>query len=517
MMKKRKHDGGEGCFKCDRCHAIFAFDNSRVKHMRRNKCTQQQAATTPPSPMLASGVSESYRKSTLAFAKRFGAIEIDADAFDDQLNLFIDGQLSKKVAKKSLANDLRMMLMVVKESAEHHTDTVAEMLSTVQSAATRETFDGLVLACLDPSAMVALRNGVMNVLHQKQYDVIDPFIAHVIQYGGTLEERVKFGLMFRCWLDLCMRFSNIPCRIQATKNLMLPSNNVQNPVAKLVKGTHGFSRVIAFDKVGSTHQPISLPLGSTLSAYLRFYIEYCREGDSDYVFVTKRGKYWNLASRDIKAYLEDIGFPVSKIDPTGRFVHASRNISIAAFAYQCGFDVVKTRGFALLCRHSSAIAEKYYSIYEGVARANLAVDHFRSVMGITDFPATAQAIRPPLVQLSPPPAILRAWAVRPDAAEPFHYAVRSIGTQTEGGERGGDVASPGGTTDPLKIIELGSMLPLCTTHEQSYVMGGPSQNKKYPNRLGRYYAFCKQCRPTNRPDIAHTVWFRGGVNPTTTR
>lgn len=519
MTKKRKHDGGEGgCFKCDRCQATFAFDNSRVKHMKRNTCTQQQAAATPPSPMLAGGggVSESYRKSTLAFAKRFGPIEIDADAFDDQLNSFIDGQLAKQVTKKSMSNDLRMLLIVVNESAAQHADTVTGMLSTVQAASTRETFDGIVLACLDPAAMVDLRNGVIGVLRQQQCDTIDPFIAHVIQYGTTTpEEKVKFGLQLRCWIDLCMRFSNIPCRIQATKDMVLPSSGMKNPVAKLVKGDHGgYSRLIAFDKVGNSHQPISLPLGSTLSAYLQFYVEHCRHGDSDYVFVTKRGKHWIKASRDIKLYLEDVGFPVSKIDPTGRFVHASRNISIAAFAHQCGFDVVKTRGFALLCRHSSAIAERYYSIYEGVARANMAVDHFASVMGLTDFPTATQVTRPPLAQLSSPPAILRAWAVRDDVA-PFQYAVRSVSTQTdERGDERGDMATPAGGNNTLKIIEAGSTLPMCTAHSQQYVLGGPSKNTKYPARLGRFFAFCKQCRPTNRPDVTHTVWFRNGVNPT---
>ena len=107
--------------------------------------------------------------------------------------------------------------------------------------------------------------------------------------GSGEKTHSEFGDRLRNWLELVIRFTNIPCRIQCSRELQMPDQDNMTYVAKLVIREGQYCRLINQDKTSSTHQPLVLPLGRTISAYLYFYITHCRTTTDQHSYVFSSG------------------------------------------------------------------------------------------------------------------------------------------------------------------------------------------------------------------------------------
>jgi hypothetical protein len=259
--------------------------------------------------------------------------------------------------------------------------------------ATKITQGSLGVQIMDPYQMVELRHRILLALQKQQEQVINPFIKQFLHEKSPKMPLVEFGVkQLRCWLDLMIRFINIPMRIQATKELHLgfpfrKTDASEHHVARLLFENGVFTRLFMFDKVGKTgaHRPIRCPLPQVIVPYLEFYIKYCRVGDSSLVFVNATGSPWKQASRDIKNYLQDtLEIPADALDPSGRFVHGSRSIMLANYALRCKFDPLRLQQFATLMRHSFATMNSYYLLWTDWATAKMAMSDFNQAFGLPE-------------------------------------------------------------------------------------------------------------------------------------
>jgi hypothetical protein len=290
-------------------------------------------------------------------------------------------------------------------------------------------------------------------------------------------------------------------------------------VTKLVLREGQYCRLINQDKTAASHQPLLLPLGRLLSAYLHVYISYCRPValDHPFVFCTRRGKKWLRPSRDLKLYLErTLGIPVHAVDPTGRFIHGSRSIMMALFAIGVAFDQQKMHGFARLMRHSSTTNERFYSMWQHRALSNQSIDVFATLMHLdfqsTTLPHTAYAP----VCLKEPPASIVSLLLSGLHSEMSSrniqpcYGTRSIGTQT------GDLAEDDGAPSDRHEVNAADTRPACPTcgHFVLELYGpfGSARRKKY---FGRYYLACLTCHRTEegRFSLQRCLWYPLGYQP----
>lgn len=221
----------------------------------------------------------------------------------------------------------------------------------------------------DPYVNANNRNEIVRQLARIQQEQLDPFMYRYFSTTGEISEEslITFGLGLRCWIELAIRFTGIPLRIQATKHLVThTTDGSDNYVAKLQFRCGQFTRLVHKDKVGMSHKPQRVFMGpQTVDTYLWFYKEYCRpKPSSPYVFQTRNGGVWNTASKDVKKYLKDVlGINVDQWDPTGRFIHASRTIMLSYYSLMWDFDMKKLQRVAVLMRHSIATMERFYNVW----------------------------------------------------------------------------------------------------------------------------------------------------------
>jgi hypothetical protein len=388
---------------------------------------------------------------------------------------------------------------------EYITDLVAD----TQTTTTRSTTTLNMLKLEDPFALAAIRDMVVNALLKEQVEYIHPYMISVV--GGT---HVDFGIRLRNWLELAIRFTNIPCRIQCTRELQMADITTSTYVAKLIARDGQLCRMINNDKTSSSHQPLLIPLGRSLSVYLYFYTTHCRpETDHSFVFCTRRGAKWTRPSRDLKQYMENIlGIQVYEVDPTGRFIHGSRAIMMAVFALGVHFDQQKMHGFARLMRHSSTTNERFYSMWQNRALSNQAIDVFSDVMGL-DFTSTTQspAMYQPIRLRDVPPRILSAFlqGFVPISNIVPCYGTCSVGTQT------GDEA-PTLPESALQEIDVSDTQPRCTSCGlfalELYGPFGSMRRKRY---VGRYYLACPTCHRNEdgRFVLQQCLWYPIGYIP----
>jgi hypothetical protein len=395
----------------------------------------------------------------------------------------------------------------VKESIIEY---IVDLVADTQMTTTRSTTTLNMLKLEDPFALAAIRDLVVNALLKEQVEYIHPYMVSLI---GT-DKHIDFGIRLRNWLELAIRFTNIPCRIQCTRELQMPDVTNSTYVAKVTMRDGQFCRILNQDKIASSHQPLLIPLGRSLSVYLYFYMTYCRpDSDHSFVFCTRRGTKWTRPSRDLKRYIEDtLGIPVHEVDPTGRFIHGSRAIMMAVFALGVHFNQQKMHGFARLMRHSSTTNERFYSMWQHRALSNQSIDVFSDVMGldfnsITQTPSMYQPVRlrdvPPQVM-----SVFQQEFATTSNIVPC-YGTRSIGTQT-GDERPADIESV------LQEINVSDTQPRCVSCGlftlELYGPFGSMRRKRY---VGRYYLACKTChRNEDGRFVLHKcLWYPIGYVP----
>lgn len=310
--------------------------------------------------------------------------------FSDEIDSFIDIQL-KSVSHITVTQRLRYVrwyhCYLIGKAGYLDMGIMEELDSAIrdmQSASTGRTTNESLLSIMDPYELVGVANQVVAMLRTNQVDVIDPFISRFFSNpsGFRPESLVRFGNEhMKCWLELVMRFVNVPLRIQATTGLCMP-NTRGDMVSRLSIGMDRISRVIQYDKMGERKQAVSVPLDRTISGYLLFYIVYCRpDAASQLVFQSKLGREWKRASKDLKGYLCSYGVDCGALCPNGRFIHMSRNIGIACFSVLSGFDIAKIRNYCTLLRHQLIHVEHIYSPWMKLCQSQDAGVHLLSLRG----------------------------------------------------------------------------------------------------------------------------------------
>jgi hypothetical protein len=563
-------------YKCHMCHTGFGSEKAKNVHVKKSQCVSQNGPTTkrrkvaPQSELLLlpftgtfpSWIEKRYNPSRRTVSEALSASTVDrvvrfrdsmsfqvADdnvctvdeliTIDDEEKLIdlVDNWVDTEVRKYELQtvnNHVRYLHFLLQyfqqcgtENAPHLVeivDYVCELVHNTQILTSRHTTTISVLKLEDPYSLVRVRDVVVNALLKEQVEYIDPFITSYIQSANSTIE--TFGLRLRNWIELSIRFTNIPCRIQCTRELCMPSQDGHSYVSKLVEREGQYCRLINQDKTKHSHQPLLLPIGSIISTYLSFYINECRpvaNPDHNFVFVTKKGAKWRKPSKDLKMYLEDVlQVPVQTIDPTGRFVHSSRSIGMAAFAIGVQFDQSKMHGFARLMRHSSTTNEQFYSMWQQRHFSNLAVDTFVVAMGL-DVSVSSSTKSPDVyrfVQLKRPPPIINRYCQQrmidtftaKNVIVPI-YSTRSIGTQTGGGDSIIDDSHKCNNT-----IDVADTVPSCTScGEMSLCVQGPFGSKRRKKYFGRYFLACTKCHK-DRNDVSRfhlpsCLWYPLGYTP----
>jgi hypothetical protein len=409
-------------------------------------------------------------------------------------------------------------------------DFLSDLVVDTQLSSARRTTTLNVLKLEDPFGLARIRDMVVNALLKEQVEYINPYIIRSLQSTDSSQSIASTGnTRLRNWLELALRFTNIPCRIQCTRELCLPSQEGYDYVSKLVIRDGQYCRLINQDKTASSHQPLLLPIGPNLSAYLFFYLHLARpKVDHNFVFVTKTGKQWIRPSRDLKQYLEEVlQVPIDKIDPTGRFIHGSRSIMMATVAIGVHFDQTKMYGFARLMRHSSTTNERFYSMWQQRHLCMQSIDTFAQVMGIDS--SCTKILSPEMyepVHLRRPPVLIANYFQRNLNQEVSNlnvlpiYSLRSIGTQT-GADIAEDLEGVGSEDDTgFREINVADTVPPCRICGQaSLVVFGPFGSRRRRRYFGRYYLGCPTCHKSksssedNRLHLPSCLWYPLGYIP----
>jgi hypothetical protein len=234
------------------------------------------------------------------------------------------------------------------------------------------------------------------MLCEKQRTTIDPFITAFFTCPGSITPKalVDFGNQeMKCWIELVIRFTNTPLRIQVTTGLVGPDAQHRDFVSQLAIGAHSVQRIVQNDKLGTHKQIVAVPLDDVASGYLLFYYTYCRpDPSSPYVFQSVQGHTWTRASRDLKAYLVQHGIDCDAMCPNGRFIHVTRNIGIACFSVLCDFDIAKIRNYCTLLRHQLINPEHIYSPWMKVSQSQHAGNDLLQLRGLARPEATRAKI-----------------------------------------------------------------------------------------------------------------------------
>jgi hypothetical protein len=554
---KSKHAENTSPYKCDSCTSAFGTEKALKAHVKNFHTTSLKRKATceydftewavmvynPGKKSVKEKLSDStiqrivQFKNTMTFGDNkydiLGLLtENDEDMTLEMIDNWIDSDI-RKYELQTVNNHVRYVNFVISYYAETRVDIqlneniihyVQELVHSTQLLTSRNTSTINLLKLEDPYALSTIRDLIVNGLLKEQVDYIDPYIIRYINSPNPDSCKYDFGTRFRNWIELAIRFTNIPCRIQCTRDMRLPVHSSYTYVSKLVRKNGQFHRLINQDKTRTSHQPLSLPLDSTLSVYLSMYIDHFRpcDTDSDYVFLTKKGAKWNRPSRDLKKYIECVlQIPIDEIDPTGRFIHASRSIMMASFAIRVAFDHNRMHEFARLMRHSSTTNEQYYSIWQQKHASDRAIDTFSTVFNLDMNTYTPPPIpEKARVALRLPGSIIRHYCHHQendnsDHVVP-HYATRSIGTQTNSDTSSDPVVSI--SSSDLNEVDIAGTIPSCLScKSMSLCVYGPFGAKRRKKYYGRYYLACHNCHKdpsdTTRFHLPSCLWYPIGYTP----
>ena len=325
--------------------------------------------------------------------------ELEEDEFDDHLQQLVATWYDDHMLPSSVNGKIRKVLQEAK-ARDVHVDVVEAIVSEVQRVAGKSVNDGYVLSILDPVGLDTAGRRVVNALNVYKAQA-DAFILSHLHQPVKASQLIQFGLQLRCFLDLAIRFTNVPMRVQCTKCLHAPHSANDQFVSKLVRHGHSYYRVIHLDKTTASHVPVKIPVGTNINAYLWFYLQYCRKcPSSDFVFQSEKGRVWHTVSRDLKQFCSDIG--LSDLARDRRFIHRSRNIGIAMYALACGMDYEKIRRFVVLLRTGMDTVDKFYAPWLKMHASQRASEEMFQLHGET----IPQPKPQPLPNIHAPPELL---------------------------------------------------------------------------------------------------------------
>jgi hypothetical protein len=489
-------------FECPDCHRLY----KNKRDIKRHKCKKKEKQDSVPvttavatTKFVANGTSQKYTvwledrmaASTAKNVSNFNCflskdewLYASLHEMQEKIQYWQTQELGR-VNSKTVATNMTSLLWMAKYKNHPIVTWLEVEAKKAHTFATIHNTTQSCLAMLDPYKMTAIRNQVVQALAKYQNQVLDPMILeHLRTNGLQVYQDHSFGLNFMCWLDLVLRFCDVPCRMQVTQDMVLDSE--ENFVSKLGRDHQGeYYRIVDADKVGKWTQPVKIRVGLVVSAYLWFYLKCVRPFRSNQlsrVFPNQKGGRWNNATGDVKRFLNRLGIAPDKIDPSGRFVHGSRHIGLATFAVQVNFDQNKLRNFAILMRHSLNTSEKVYNIWTKWWHTKNAVNDFRSSIHNEE--------RPQLQNYSPALAKLHTVSVTLYKLAEIEPPTREVGTQT-------------GT------VTLAYVNGVCS---HQLTLFGPLGLSRDP-RFGCYWFQCAICFPKDKRPNQTAVWKPLGWRP----
>jgi hypothetical protein len=456
-------------------------------------------------------MAESTLEACVGFIEQLPSVECDTSlVFADYVDDFVDKELLR-VNMATVTQRLRFLkwYLLYKVSTDHDLDLsmvedLNETICTCQAAATKTKINDGLFAIADPYPLARLGNSIVHMLRKEQVEVINPTIVHF--YKGRLsdERMVEFGVQhLRQFLELAMRFVNVPLRIQCTTSLKLDAQDTDFVCKLVYRGNH-FARVVCRDKTGA--MLTTVPLDQELSFYVSFYILHCRfDKNSEYVFQTSRGKQWTKASRDLKVYMSQRGIVCDEVCPNGRFVHCSRNIGLAKVAIMSNFDTQKLEAYSVLLRNSLHMIEHVYSPWLRLRQARDACDTMFLYHNIPSVYKCAPVFECVALEALAGEILFylrntMAHYLKPE--EKFAYTTRTCGTQT------GDCK--------LVVAETDEIKKECLVCQSVTVYCGPC-GKTTHSKFACYFRACLRCNPKKTSSHSTNVWYKlGETNPAET-
>lgn len=462
----RERHPGEALYQCRFCPVLRTTHNNRLKHERvectRNPQNPQRFTVTPEAVSVSvervrftgsrwtqlESLKELVRGETWAiWAQRYedlrgtaddplspdtaaevvrvvelaraASIELtwdDWDTLEDALGLWDLSSVSRKTASTYFRKlSWYSKFLYCEGHATAQTVSGLERWSRLEGhEAHHEQQSELSLALLDPDKLIELRNRIVEALNRKMTEY-DAELATFFRERPEQKKWETWGLKFRCFVELLLRYTGIPWRVQASQSLYcaeLDDNPEARParqVCRLTRRRGTYYRIMDFDKVGKTHMPLSIPVDDITNLYLFFYLKYCRPPvRNGWVFVGAKGGFWHDISADLNRYIkEDLGID-SELYCTRNFIHGSRMIGLACFGAQVNFDLDKMHRHAELMRHSFATMNRFYTTWASFYRARLAHQEFVAAMAPERYSGLALLPTPFLVPVQTPHPLVRS-------------------------------------------------------------------------------------------------------------
>ena len=477
-------------------------------------------------------------ESTTAAVTRFierSTIDCSNDIldFEEAIDNFIDSQSADS---HTICNYLRYIRWYALwqysngKCTSIHLDVLNETIKDMQLHSSTRKAGLSLLTVLSPSELVKIRERIVAALATYQHEIVDVSLRQLLLY--RVEPSNGFKKSFQCWLELCLRFVDVPMRIQASIG-MVKSTTTGDFISKLEVLPDGFARVVSQDKVKSSHQPIMLKTPKLLNPYLYIFLERFSDKKSPFVFSSSKTGKWSKASRDVKAFMkESLNIDPDLIEPNGRFVHGSRKVGLASFAMKVDFCTHSLRDFCVLMRHSLDVSERYYQTWSKMESATRAANKFAQAMRGEDSEEVAAVYTPGNIHAAP--VAVRNFYDDRQTFSTFKFELQDKGTSTAMDKISANdkVITPTlspletnlvpeaptpldileVTEEKLRIIKQDSAIPNCDKCRAPLSVYGPYGLRRDTLRLGRYYLMCnKNCRD-KRPN-KNTYFYELGVVP----
>lgn len=422
--------------------------------------------------------------------------------FSECIDDFIDEQ-SLKVEYSTITQRLRYLrwyllyrCSVESDFDSNMIDDIDQTIEDMQSVSTNNITNKSLINIYDPYRLAKLGNDVVALLCDIQYNTIDPFIVRFFtdRKSITSEDLKRFGnIHLKCWLELLIRFTNVPLRIQGTTGLVMPDYKGMDYISKLSIGTHRIYRIVNRDKLGDYKQIVRIPLDEISSGYMMFYITYCRpDPTSKFVFQSQKGNIWKKASNDLKSYLSQYNIKCDDLYPNGRFIHFTRNIGIAIYSIMCDFDIQKIRNYCTLIRNQLINMEHIYSPWLKVEQSHHAC---RELMKVRDTKHLFEIHNIPKIEIKHidiPRHIVRKGFItlfqnhcNENINTTSIVRTKDVSTSTRDISRHHDINNN-------EIQDHNMEVETCRTCSSSYSILGPVALQRHKH-FGKYFTQCIKC------------------------
>ena len=558
-------------FSCEKCAKTFKIKGTMTRHQKSCQLLAPKIMTTESDPLFVWGMAHITAQATAPTPRGHGEKEpvltaatlhevlmykntlnmehLSEALFTQNFDEFLDEYLIglKALKTKTICNQLRHLRWCIRWQMSlglatmDDLDSMDCLVRKMQTRSSLHSIQSNALNVLDPYALITIRERVVDALRLEQ-SRLDTFIENFLIFGTPVINGVHlstFALELRNWLELVMRFTSIPLRIQCSQFMVVPSHETSDYICKLVYDpfTCTYSRIVNRDKTQTTHQPLSIPVGFHIDPYMAFYMRECRpllNPRVPYVFVSKRGKTWTRASRNLKNYLVRLGIQPDQIEESGRFLHGARKIALASFAIRVNFDIMKLRGLAKLMRHSIEVSERYYSTWMNMYLSQQATHVWAEEMNGQVLTQDRPRYAPGRLNDPPPalisylrPHVLELHTIRELPVPPVqetHSPPVPPAQETHGPpvppvqETHSPPVPPvpihqsvvGGTRTFAEAVPE-KKVPNCATHNTCLSVHGPVGAKR-AKTYGRYFLQCAVCFPDHRPR-PNSLYYPIGYTP----